>query len=313
MLDSEKVVTLFKLEASYGTDAAPTGVDALVTSQVKMTPFQAQGVSRDLDKPAGGSDLQLQVGVQTAITFRTELVGSGTLGTAPAFGKLFKACRCKETIVAATSVTYGPDKSSSSATIYFFLDGNKHALVGARGTFRLGVDTQNIPYIEWTFTGLYVPPSALAAPVALTGWDAFQIPEPVSFENTPIPTLHGYTAGFVAFSFDAGVQISVANDPGHREVRAPNHAATGQITMFAPLLSDKDYFAIAKAQTLGTMKVEHGTTAGKKWFFEAAEDTVQITNPDYADSEGRATLVAGLNFVPTNAGNDEWELRFAAA
>ena len=42
-------------------------------------------------------------------------------------------------------------------------------------------------------------------------------------------------------------------------------------------------------------------------------NTVQILKPRYGDDEGRATLECDLNFVPTVAQNDEWELRCAAA
>ncbi|MCH2092727.1 MAG: hypothetical protein MK141_14280 [Pseudoxanthomonas sp.] len=311
---NENVVTLVKLETTYGVDAAPTGADAVMTSRVQLTPMESQTVSRDLDKPSSGSDLEITVGVHAMIEFRVELVGSGSLGVAPAFGKLLKACRCGETIVATTSVAYRPLRSSTtSATIAFYLDGNLHKLVGARGTFRLEIDSQNIPYLVFTFTGLYVDPSAAANPVALTGWDAFKIPQPVNFANTPTPTLHGYTAVYTAFRFDAGNQVSVFNNPGEREVKIVSHAATGSITMLAPAIGTKDFFAAAKNNVLGTMQIEHGTVDEEKWFLDCAEDTVQVIRPRYGDNEGRATLEADLNFVPTAAGGDEWELRFAAA
>jgi hypothetical protein len=41
-----------------------------------------------------------------------------------------------ETIVAVTSVTYAPaSNSTDSLTMYFELDGQRHALIGARGTW----------------------------------------------------------------------------------------------------------------------------------------------------------------------------------
>ena len=44
------------------------------------------------------------------VTFEVEMAGSGTAGTAPAFGPLLKACGNSETIVTDTSVTYAPSK-----------------------------------------------------------------------------------------------------------------------------------------------------------------------------------------------------------
>jgi hypothetical protein len=311
---NENVVTAFKLEAVYGQDALPAGADAIVTSQVRLTPLEMKTVSRELDKPNSGSDLELTVTYNAKIEFRTELVGSGALGTAPAFGKMFKACRCQETIVAATSVAYRPYRASTdSATIKFWLDGNLHTLLGARGTFTIGVDSQGIPYVAWTFWGLYVAPAANANPALLGGWDAFQIPQPVNFEHTPIPTLHGYAGVYKRFTFDAGNNVMPFDNPGEREIRITRHAAKGSIVMLAPPVATKNYFTAAKDSVLGTMKVEHGSVAANRWFFQAALNTVQITNPRYGDDEGRATIEADLNFVPTSAGNDEWELRFAAA
>ncbi len=311
---NENVVTAAKLETVYGTDAAPTGADALVTSQVKLTPIDMKTVSRNLDKPNSGSDLELVVDYHAMIEFKVELVGSGTLGTAPAFGKLLKACRMQETIVAVTSVVYTPYRASTdSITIYFWLDGNLHKLLGARGTFTIEIDSQGIPYLSFKFWGLWVAPSAVANPVALSGWDAFPVPQAVNFDNTPIPSLHGYSGVYKSFRFDAGNNVVPFNNPGEREIRIIAHKAKGSISMLAPPVGTKDYISIAKNSTLGTMKVEHGTVAARKWFFECAGNTCQIVNPKYGDDQGRATIEADLNFVPTNAGNDEYQLRFAAA
>lgn len=311
---NENVVTAAKLETVYGSDATPTGADAIVTSQVKLIPLEMRTVGRNLDKPNSGSDLELVVDYHALLEFRVELVGSGTLGTAPGFGKLLKACRMKETIVATTSVTYTPFRASTdSLTLYFWLDGGLHKLLGARGTFTIEVDSQNIPYLAFKFWGLWTAPAAGANPAALTGWDAFPVPQAVNFDNTPVPTLHGFSGVYKSFRFDAGNNVVPFNNPGEREIRIVSHKASGSISMLAPPIATKDFISIAKNNTLGTMKVEHGTVAGRKWFFECALATCQILNPKYGDDQGRATIDADLNFVPTNAGNDEYQLRFAAA
>lgn len=311
---NENVVTLAKVETTYGVDAVPTGADALVTTQVKLTPLEMTTVARDLDKPNSGADQELTADHYAMIEFSVELVGSGTLGTAPAYGKLLRACRCLETVTASTSVVYTPYRqSTTSLSFEFYLDGNRHKLLGARGTFTIECNSQGIPYIKFQFWGLYVAPTATANPGSLTGWDAFQVPTVVNYDNTPTPTLHGYTGVFKTFTFDAGNEVKVFNNPGEREVRITAHKARGNISMLAPPISAINYFEVARLNTLGTMKVEHGTTAALRWFFESANDTCQILKPNYGDDEGRATIDAELLFVPTNAGGDEWELRFAAA
>jgi hypothetical protein len=42
--------------------------------------------------------------------------------------------------------------------MYFELDGQRHALIGARGTFTIKADSQGIPYFHFTFTGMWVDP-----------------------------------------------------------------------------------------------------------------------------------------------------------
>jgi hypothetical protein len=311
---NENVVTAAKVETTYGVDAVPTGADAIVTSRVKLTPLDMKTVSRELDKPESGSDQEITVDHYAMIEFDVELVGSGTLGTAPGYGKLLRACRCLETVTASTSVVYTPYRASTTSLSFrFWLDGNLHSLLGARGTFTIQTNSQGLPYLKFRFTGLYVTPTANANPTVLTGWNDFQIPEAVNYDNTPVPTLHGYSGVFKAFTMDMGAEVKVFNNPGEREVRITAHMSKGSITMLAPAIGTKDYFTTAKNSVMGTMKVEHGTTAATRWFFECAGNTCQILNPKYGDDEGRATIEADLNFVPTSAGGDEWELRFAAA
>jgi hypothetical protein len=308
---NENVVTLAKVETTYGVDAMPGAADAIVTSQVKPTPIDITSVARNLDKPNSGADQELTADYWAMIEFSVEAAGSGTLGTPPAFGKLLRACRCLETAVELTSVTYTPYRpSTTSLTFAFYLDGNLHKLLGARGTFTLEVNSQGIPYLKFRFWGLHVQPGSAALP-ATTGWGAFQVPTVVNYDNTATPTLHGNASVLKRFTFDAGNDVKVFNNPGEREVRIIAHRARGNIGILAPPISAIDYFTIARNSTLGTMKLEHGTEPERRWFFEAASNTVQILKPSYGDDEGRATIESELLFVPTSAGNDEWQLRFA--
>lgn len=309
---NENVVTLAKSEVTYGVDITPVGADAIKTSAVKCTPFEAAYIARNLDKPNSGADQELVTGIHAMLEFKVELVGSGTLGTAPAFGKLIKACRWGETVVAVTSVTYKPLRTAiDSLSIYFYMDGQLHKMLGARGTFTIEFDSQGIPYLAFKFWGLYVDPATSAAPAALTGWTAFQLPAAIDFANTPVPTLHGFSGVFKGFKFDAGSDVKYFNNPGEQLVQIMRHACTGSINLQAPILSTKNYFNAVKANTLGSFKVEHGTVSATKWFLESVGGRAQILRPRYGDDEGRSMIEADLKFIP-DVGGDEIELRFAA-
>lgn len=311
-LKSKALLVLAIAEVTYGTDPVPTGADAIVTSNAQLTPLNATLVSRNLDKATFGNDQQLHVGANAQLTFNIELVGSGTLGTEPVWGKCLKACGAKATVVAATSVVYTPDTDSTeSLTLYFYLDGQLHKLTGARGTAQIQVNSLGIPMIQFTFTGLYNDPASVAPPAALTGWDAFQIPQPVTFDNTQEASLHGLASVFKAFTLDINNSVTFFENPGEREVDITDRQSQGSLEILAPLLSDKNYFSTAKANTMGVLSIVHGTVDANR--VEIYAPQVQLLQPRYGDDNGRATLQANLSFVPTSAGDDEWEIRLEAA
>lgn len=312
MLKSKKLLVLAIAEVTYGTDPTPDGDDAIVTSNAKLSPLEGSQVSRNLDRATFGADQQLHVAVHAMLSFDVELVGSGTLGTAPAWGKLLKACAVKETVTAATSVVYDPDSDSTeSLTLYFYMDGQLHKLTGARGTFTFSGESGQIPHLTFTFTGLWVTPASVVAP-APSGWADFQMPEPVTFDTTPTVSLHGLASVFKSFSFDQGNQVVYFDNPGEQEVAITDRQSKGSLEILAPAISDKDYFTIAKANTLGALSFVQGKTDATRVEFKSTAGA-QILAPKYGDDQGRATLTADMSFVPTSAGDDEWQIRLEAA
>lgn len=310
-LRSKALLVFAVPEVTYGEAVVAVGDNAIVTSNAQLSPLEAQTVSRNLDRPTFGNDQQLHVGVHVVLKFDVELVGSGTLGTAPAWGPLMKACGCKETIVAATSVAYAPDTpSTESATLYFNMDGQQHMLTGARGTFTLSVESGQIPHFTFTFTGLYNAPSSYAPLAPATGWAKFKVPQPVTYDNTQQVTLHTITSVFKTLDFDQGNTVTYFDNPGEQEVTITDRQSKGSLSILAPAISTKDYFGATKANTLGNLAFNHGIGVVDPVQFTSAR--VQLLTPKYGDDQGRATLDADLSFVPTDAGDDEWQLLLAA-
>jgi hypothetical protein len=307
-------IMLAKLETVRYTDAAPTGADAVFAGNIKAMPFNAETVKRFGRRLAFGSNQELTVGLHAGIEFDIEAVGSGTLGTAPAVGKFLKACGCQEDVVAVTSVSYKPSSpSTDTLTIYYHMDGQKHALLGARGTWQLKFNSQGIPVYHFKFIGVRVPPTATANPGSLTGLADYPQPSPVTFANTPTISLHSYAAVLKSCDIDQGNDVQFFDDPGLQEVDIMSRDSKGSIQLLAPSIASKDYWAAAAANTLGNLLIVHGAVAASRVIFEAAGNRCQITKPDYGTDKGRATLSASLVFVPTSANDDEWVIRYAAA
>lgn len=200
---------LAKIETTYGTDSAPTGAaNAILASNVKISPMEGNDVKREFERPALGGRPSIAAGLFSKITFQVEVKGAGTAGTAPAIAVLLRACAMAETIVVATSVTYNPVSANhESATIYFNSDGVNYVLRGARGTFKYMLNAQGIPMLEFELTGLFSQPAAVAMPVPNYGTQLTQMPQVATTANTPTFTLGGVSLPLRTFTFSAGNEV----------------------------------------------------------------------------------------------------------
>ena len=89
---TRKRLIVAKIESTYGTDPTPTGANAILVRNLEITPLEAETVNRDLVRPYLGASDQLLAQTRVSMTFEVEMAGSGTAGTAPAYGPLLKAC-----------------------------------------------------------------------------------------------------------------------------------------------------------------------------------------------------------------------------
>jgi hypothetical protein len=306
---SRKRLILAKTESTYGTDPTPTGsANAILVRNLEITPLQADTVTRDLIRPYLGNSDQLLAQTRVEVTFEVELAGSGTAGTAPAYGPVLKACGLSETVVATTSVTYAPVSASfSSVTIYFHNDGIRHKVTGCRGTFELNAEVGQIPVISFTMTGIYNAPTDESLPSPTYANQA----APLIFKN-------GNTSNFSIFSYSGCLQslnFQLANEVIYRELVGctkesliVNRAPAGDVVIEAPSIATKDFFTIATGSSTGSISFQHGGTAGNIVTFTTAQS--DIANPSYSDQDGIQMLNLPYVAVPTSAGNDELSLAY---
>lgn len=304
---ARKKVLLAKIETTYGVDPTPTGAaNAILVSNITMTPQEADFADRNLVRPYLGRSEQLPAGIRALVEFEVELAGSGAAGTAPGWGVLMRACGHSETIVASTSVTYAPISAAfESATMYFNLDGVLHKLTGARGTFSLSMKVKEIPKLKFTFTGIYNTVTDTAAPTPT--YTVFQKPLPVTNTNTTPFSLHGFAAVMSELSLDQSGAIAHRTLVGGSEaVLITDREPQGSITIEATTVASKDWWTIAKNATLGALAITHGTAAGNKVALNSSN--VQLTKPSYAELDSVQMLQMGMNYIPSTTGNDEYSL-----
>lgn len=293
-----------KIESTYGTDPtiAPA-TDSIQTYQLEINPLEGDFVNRDIDRAQLGAEGDVLVSKRTAINFGIEAQSSGTLGTAPAWGKLLRGCGFAETINAGVSVVYAPVSSAfSSLWMEGNIDGNKHVAKGARGNFSLQWAAKGIPRFNFGFMGLYVAPVSAALPTyTLTPW---KIPVPVGKANTTTASLHGTALNLSDFSLDVQNAIEHRDIVNVEEVLIVDREVRGSMTFEAPLISTKDWYASILARTRGALQIVHGVGAG--YILQIDAPVVEISNPRYSEQQGVAMMTVDIILVPNStAGNDE--------
>jgi len=308
-----KRLIVIETESTYGTDPTPTGADAVLVRDLNITPQSSDVVSRDLIRPYMGASQQLLANTRVECSFSVELAGSGTAGTAPAYGKALQACGLLETVDPNTSVTYDPKSSSfSSNTIHYMIDGLRHKVTGCRGNVSISANVGEIPTLDFTFTGIYNAPddSAILTPTYANQAD------PLVFKNgnTSSFQLLSYAGALQSFSMALGNSIVYRElIGGSKEVLITDRAVTGNVTIEAVLQGTKDYFAAAVDDdaALGNLQFTHGVAGTHDGnIVQFTSSKVDIGDVSYSDSDGIAMFNIPFTCVPEDAANTDFDLIF---
>lgn len=253
-----------KIESNEGTAETPGTGDVLLVFE-PAPDFEQEMYSRD---PARTTLDQLEslAGMRSGkMTFICEMVGSGTRGTAPDWGKLLKACGFAESIDPDTStgsVEYIVASASiPSVTIDMYLDGIKKRIWGARGNVRPVLEAGKPGLLHFEFTGMDWEVS-----------DADML-SGVSYNATKPPVCLG--ANFEVDSYAAKIsklEINLGNDvilddqlgqsSGHGPALIVNRNPRVTFDAAAIKTATKDFFGIWRANTAVALAATLGSDAG---------------------------------------------------
>lgn len=313
---------LAKLETTYATDSVPTGgANAIVCSEPSFE-LVYDSQERNVSRPHFGVQQAMHNTRFARLSFDVENAPSGVAGTAPAFGPLLRACALSETITATTRVEYAPiTLSQESASIYYYLDGVLHKLLGAMGTVETTFDEGGLPLLKFQFTGIDGGIVEGALPTqTLTAWKTPQL-----ISNASLKFGGTYSAGVLtggtAFP-SRGLSLNLGNDLKTRRMLAggAGYSSSGQaVNVMGRKASGSAQIEFTAAQevslladingsVLTSMSFEHGTVAGSKTLVFCP--SVQRLSPKRADYEGVAQLGLDLALLPVN-GNDELRLVYS--
>lgn len=309
---------LAKIEVTPGTDSVPTGAaNAMLVTNLSAPNFRADNVDRALIRPFFGSSEQLVGTAHYELGFDVELVGSGTAGSAPAWGALLRACAMAETLTAVTRADYTPITNLLEAvTIYWHDDGVLHKFVGARGSATLMFNIGERPMLRFRFFGLDAGDSAVANPtVTLT---TFRTPQVVTNANTGDITLGATHSAAGAPALAAGtvytsrgIEIELGNalayTPllGSEEIDLSDRQSTGTLQLDLSAAQEVAMRTSIKANTVQSLGLVHGTTAGNRALLFCP--AVQFIEPTKEEINGRRLLGLKARITPL-VGNDELRL-----
>ena len=306
---------LAKVNSSdYGTDASPTGAaNAILVSDCTVT-HMYDNVDRDLIRSTFGASEQLVGTKHVSIEFTTELQGSGTAATAPAWSNLVRGCGIAVTtgLTAPARVECDPVSTGfEDLTLYYYLDGVLHKALGCRGNMEISAGLGERPTLKFTFLGMDGGVTA-ATPSGVT-YASWKTPLVVTETNVASFNL-GCTYAAGAFSGGAevcsrGLSVNLGNDVqyiptlGCEGVDIVSRSATGSLSLDLAAAAEVAAYTAVEANTLTSIGMAIGSTTGYKTMIFLPY--VQRTNPKYEDVSGRAHVTFDLRVVPGPTGNDE--------
>lgn len=308
---SNRAVVAAKAETTEGTVITLAGADA--NFQVMEPKFEAdvpmftrQIIDTSLSpfKRIAGTRLG-------KISFTVENKGSGAAGTAPAMGKLLKACGFGETVVASTSVTYAPTStlaSIDSLTIALFKDGLKKMIKGARGNVKYSAKNGEPGTYEFEFTGVYdsVADVAMLTPSGVEGTVPVQL-------LSALFSVASFSAFISQISFDMGNTLEPRPDintaAGYISALLTKREPKGSFDPEDELVATHDFYGRWIAGTTGVLTWKHPGSAGNICTFSAP--VCQYTKIAENDRNGIATLGADFLLARSAAGgNDEISIAY---
>lgn len=306
-------VILAKTETTVGVDAVPTGAaNALLVSDVSITPLEAQNIDRALIRAYFGASEQLVGTAFKRVQFTVELAGSGTAGTAPAWGPLLTACAFAEAVLATPArVEYTPVSTGlKTVTIYYYDDGVLHKLLASMGNVKLSAKVSDRPKLTFDFMGVDGGDTATAnASPTLTAWKtpvAMTKANVVDIKLGPTYAAGALTAGTLMKS--TGIEIDLANAVqftptlSEESVDITDRQASGSVQFDLTAAQEVANMATVKANTLQSLGMEIGTTSGNKLMLFLPG--VQLLAPRKEEINGRRFIGHDLRITPVN-GNDE--------
>lgn len=299
-----KMAVLALIEAVVGVAVAPVAANAMLVSDVTLTPIEGDVVERNNVKPYFGNSGSTLVTEYQKIAFSVEMAGVAVAGAMPAYADLFRACAVSVTNEAGVKTVFAPVTDGiESVTIVGVVDGIIHKMAGARGTVKSTTDAKGIPKWAFEFTGSFIP--AVDGAMPAVNYTQFCDPLGVNKANTTL-ALDSVAVACSAFSWDIGNTVVKRDLMNVDSIEITDRKSTGSVTFENNAVGAKDWISMARSSAVVPLELKHGQGATNTVKKKAAR--AQIGKPTYSDSDGVQMITIPLAFIPSSAGNDEWSI-----
>lgn len=272
-----------EIEAVSGTPETIQAADLLLVYDVSPD-FSIETLNRQFLRSSLGQNPPLAGFREAVLDFSTELLPSGTAGTAPEVGDLLRACGFSVATKAASHVVYTPRNSSlESATLKLYQDEISHRLQGARGNLEMVLEAGQIGRMNWHFEGIdfsYDDESNIAGTAYTTAYP------PVVMGCTF--TLGGYEAVIPGLTINMQNELTRSRDvsPSHgtRRIMLTARNPIASCSPEAVTRATHDFFDEWDSTTKLWLRIVVGTVAGR--ICEINCPRVYITDMGFSDRDG---------------------------
>lgn len=310
-----------RVETTPGTWNAPSwATDAFPVQNLRISPFNATTLRREIDLPFAGSRPSAPSQVHRAIAFDWELSGSGTPNTPVAWANFLRGALFAAAAPAGAQVAYPLTSAGDGAALSAIacMGPFAHETRQMRGTVSFSFTEKQLPRASFEGLGLFRNAGEIQVAPTLTGLALPSYPAPieVNVENTLI-RLDSFTLGVREAVITLNNKTQLFSTTGERSIVFGKDAdgdrrnARFRVVFELPDLAAKNYSSAIQAGTFLPFTIVHGATAGNiiEIGTPAGTPSAQIESFTIEDVDNRTMATMEGVLVPTGGtGNNELSL-----
>lgn len=273
LLFSRNQVVLAKTETTAGTDASPSGSDAILCEVVNPT-VDGDLLENNVVRSSISKQPDKYINKKLRATIVVRAKGSGDADTPPEFAPLLKACALKETVVTTSgseAVEYTPVNSASdmkTCTLYIYKDGLLFKGVGCMGNASFSGRYGEYPTLTFDMEGVFAGVTDASNPTP-----TYDSTEPVEMKSEGFSFGSWGDAVAREFGFETGNTLvsrgNINSSTGLMPYIITERDPKWNSNIEAVLEATNSFWGDYQDRSTVALSLTHGSTSGNIVKFEA--------------------------------------------